>query len=59
MSRKIFCTSEHLAYADRCVALMNEIIDADSTKYGLANVAPTVAKLLGLEAPDCWEDPMI
>lgn len=29
MSRKIFCTSEQLAYADRCVALMNEIIDAD------------------------------
>ena len=37
----------------------HEIIDADSTKYGLANVAPTVAKLLGLEAPDCWEAPMI
>ncbi len=28
-------------------------------KYGLANVAPTVAKLLGLEAPDCWEKSMI
>ena len=27
--------------------------------YGLANVAPTVAKILGLEAPDCWEDSMI
>ncbi len=37
----------------------HEIIDADSKKYGLANVAPTVAKLLGIEAPDCWEDPMI
>ncbi|MBR1562977.1 MAG: 2,3-bisphosphoglycerate-independent phosphoglycerate mutase [Ruminococcus sp.] len=37
----------------------HEIIDADSTKYGLANVAPTVAKLLGLDIPDCWEDPMI
>ena len=37
----------------------HEIIDADSKKYGLANVAPTVAKLLGVEAPDCWEDPMI
>ena len=35
------------------------IIDAESTKYGLANVAPTVAKLLGVEAPDCWEDSMI
>ncbi len=37
----------------------HEIIDADSTKYGLANVAPTVAKLLGIEVPDCWEDSMI
>lgn len=36
-----------------------EIKDADSTKYGLANVAPTVVKMLGLEAPDCWEDSMI
>lgn len=36
-----------------------EIIDAESTKYGLANVAPTVAKMFGLKAPDCWEDSMI
>ena len=28
-------------------------------KYGLANVAPTVVKMLGLEAPNCWEDSMI
>lgn len=35
------------------------IKDADSTKYGLANVAPTVASLLGLKAPDCWENSMI
>jgi 2,3-bisphosphoglycerate-independent phosphoglycerate mutase len=27
--------------------------------YGLANVAPTIVKLLGLEAPDCWEQSMI
>ena len=36
-----------------------EIKDADSNKYGLANVAGTVAKLLGVEAPDCWEDAVI
>lgn len=36
-----------------------EIIDADSDKYGLANVAGTVAKLLGVEAPDCWEPAVI
>lgn len=36
-----------------------EIIDADSEKYGLANVAPTVAKLLGIKTPDCWEASMI
>ncbi len=27
--------------------------------YGLANVAPTVVKMLGLTAPECWEDSMI
>ncbi len=27
--------------------------------FGLANVAPTVATLLGLEAPDCWEESII
>lgn len=28
-------------------------------KYGLANVAPTVAKILGLKPYDCWEEAMI
>ncbi len=27
--------------------------------YGLANVAPTVVKMLGLTAPDCWEDSIV
>lgn len=27
--------------------------------YGLANVAPTVVKMLGLTAPECWEESMI
>ena len=27
--------------------------------YGLANVAPTVVKMLGLIAPDCWEASMV
>lgn len=27
--------------------------------YGLANIAPTVVKMLGLTAPDCWEESMI
>jgi 2,3-bisphosphoglycerate-independent phosphoglycerate mutase len=27
--------------------------------YGLANVAPTVVKMMGLEAPACWEQSMI
>ena len=27
--------------------------------YGLANVAPTVVKMMGLEAPECWEASMI
>ena len=28
-------------------------------KYGLANVAPTVVKMMGLTAPDCWEASMV
>ena len=28
-------------------------------KFGLANVAPTVATLLGLEKPACWEESMV
>ena len=28
-------------------------------KYGLANVAPTLVKMMDLEAPDCWEEAMI
>ena len=27
--------------------------------YGLANVAPTVVKMMGLEAPSCWEKSMV
>ena len=27
--------------------------------YGLANVAPTIVKMMGLTAPDCWEDSMV
>ena len=27
--------------------------------YGLANVAPTVVKMMGLEAPACWESSMV
>lgn len=28
-------------------------------KYGLSNVAPTVVKMFGLTAPDCWQESMI
>ena len=27
--------------------------------YGLANVAPTIVKMMGLEAPACWEESMV
>jgi len=27
--------------------------------YGLANVAPTVVKMMGLTAPDCWEESIV
>ena len=26
--------------------------------FGLANVAPTIASIFGLKAPDCWEESM-
>ncbi len=41
------------------------IYDKDKTwtvkegSYGLANVAPTVVKMMGLTAPDCWEESII
>ena len=41
------------------------IYDKDNTwtieegQYGLANVAPTVVKMMGLTAPQCWEDSII
>ena len=28
-------------------------------EYGLANVAPTVVKMMGLTAPDCWDKSMV
>lgn len=28
-------------------------------EYGLSNVAPTVVKMFGLTAPDCWQESMI
>jgi 2,3-bisphosphoglycerate-independent phosphoglycerate mutase len=32
----------------------------DSNEFGLANAAPTIAKLMGCEdIPDCWEDSII
>ena len=33
--------------------------DIKDGSYGLANVAPTVVKMMGLTAPDCWEDSMV
>ncbi len=27
--------------------------------YGLANVAPTIVKMMDIDAPECWEDSMI
>ncbi len=41
------------------------IYDADTRwviregEYGLANVAPTVLKMMGLEAPSCWEESIV
>ena len=27
--------------------------------FGLANVAPTIVKMMGLTAPDCWAESMV
>ena len=41
------------------------IYDTDKTwnikegSFGLANVAPTIVKMLGLTAPSCWEESMV
>lgn len=34
-------------------------VEMKEGNFGLANVAPTVAKLLNLEVPDCWEESII
>ncbi len=34
-----------------------EVVDSES--YGLANIAATIADLLGVEKPECWEKSMI
>ncbi len=34
-------------------------VEMKEGNFGLANVAPTVVKLLGLQAPDCWDDSII
>lgn len=28
-------------------------------EFGLANVAPTIAQIFGLDIPECWEEGMI
>ena len=28
-------------------------------EYGLANVAPTIVKMMGLSAPACWEESLV
>jgi 2,3-bisphosphoglycerate-independent phosphoglycerate mutase len=33
--------------------------DLKDGRFGLANVAPTIVKMMGLEAPSCWESSMI
>ena len=40
---------------------VGEVGDMDflDGKYGLANVAPTLLKLMDIEAPSCWEACMI
>lgn len=39
--------------------IYNADVEIKDGEYGLANVAPTVASLLNLEAPECWENSMI
>lgn len=37
----------------------NNVWEVKDGAYGLANVAPTVVKMMGLKAPDCWETSMV
>ena len=46
----------------RIVSRKGRIVTAVQVKdgaYGLANVAPTVVKMMGLTAPECWEESMV
>lgn len=37
----------------------NTVYEINEGEFGLANVAPTVAKILGIKAPSCWEKSII
>ena len=37
----------------------NKVWTIKEGNFGLANVAPTVVKMMGLNAPACWEDSMV
>ena len=55
---------ELLISADLGVNCTEEILDnlretVKDGRFGLANVAPTVVKMMGLNAPSCWEESMI
>ena len=37
----------------------DQVWEVKDGAFGLANVAPTVVKMMGLTAPDCWEESMV
>ena len=56
-------TSVRTAHSLNAVPFIIYDKDTDWTildgQYGLANVAPTVVKMMDLTAPDCWEASMV
>ena len=46
-------------HSPRVSSLSGEPWDIKEGCYGLANVAPTVVKMMGLTAPGCWEASMV
>ena len=45
----------HLVVAQEAAAI-HKVVEGD---YGLANVAATVVSMMGYDAPEVWEKPMI
>ena len=55
---KLQVRTAHSLNAVPFIVCDNSVELADG-EYGLANVAPTIAAMFGIEAPECWEASML